>query len=518
MTDTDKPGAAGRRNFLRGSLAGGLLLPGGLLASDGATRSVPGRFNVRDFGATGTGRELDTKPLQAAIDACAAAGGGVVQAPAGTYLSGTLFLRSNFALVFEPGAVLRGSPNLADYPAVQPRIRSYTDTYVCQSLLYGEDVNNVAILGQGVLDGQGGLFKGQPYRARPYLIRLVNCANVEVAGIELRDSAMWVQHYLACSDLWLHGVTVRSVCNNNNDGIDIDSCERVRISDCDIDSGDDAVCLKSTTERPCCDVVVDNCVIRSKCNAVKLGTESVGGFRNISITNCAIHGAGLAGLALLSVDGGGLENVVVSNLAMRNVTAAIFLRLGNRARPAYEGAPEPGLRPFRGVMISSVQADGAGKLGSALAGLPGHLIEDVTLRDVAIRTAGGGPRGLPKRELPEKPESYPECNMFGILPAFGLYCRHVRGLRFDNVRLSVTAPEERPGLMCDDVDGVTLTGIESANTDPVLWFRNTRRALLVGNRAPEGNRVYLHAEGPGARDVQLAANDLTASQTPVETD
>jgi len=491
------------------------MLPGAALASDSAKQAVPGLFSVRDFGATGGGRQPDTKALQAAIDACASSGGGVVYLPEGRYLCGTIFLKSNISLVLATGSLLLGSANQADYPSVQPGLRSYTDVYVHQSLLYGENLDHVAILGNGTIDGQGAYFPGA-YRTRPYIIRLVNCTNVEVSGVHLKDSPMWVQHYLACSDVHLHGLTVRSVCNANNDGIDIDACERVLISDCNIVSGDDSIVLKSTTDRPCRDVTVSNCVLSSRSNALKLGTESVGGFQNITFSNCAIYDTRLSGIALETVDGAILENVNVSGITMRNVKSAIFLRLGSRARPAYEGAHQPGMGAFQNVLITNVQADGADKAGCAIGGLPGHPIEDVTLRDIRIGFAGGGTKQDASREALEAAEAYPEYNMFGTLPAFGFYCRHVRGLRFDQVQVSRENPDDRPALVCEDVDRLTVSGFESPNSDPLLVLRNVKRALLFGNRAPEGNRIYLRAEGSGTRNIQLTSNDLIGCEMPVE--
>ena len=495
------------------------MLPSAALASgsgSGSAKQVaPGLFSVRDFGATGEGRQPDTKALQAAINACAASGGGAVYFPPGKYLSGTIFLKSNISLVLETAAVLLGSANQADYPSVQPGLRSYTDVYVHQSLLYGENLDRVSILGHGTIDGQGAQFPGS-YRTRPYIIRMVNCTNVEVAGVHLKDSPMWVQHYLACSDVHLHGLTVRSVCNANNDGIDIDACERVLISDCNIVSGDDSIVLKSTTNRSCRDVTVSNCVLSSRCNAFKLGTESVGGFQNIAFSNCAIYDTRLSGIVLETVDGAILENVNVSGITMRNVKSALFLRLGNRARPAYEGAPRPGMGVLRNVLITNVQADGADKAGCAIAGLPGHPVEDVTLQDIRVRFAGGGTKQDANRVAPEAAEAYPEYNIFGTLPAFGFYCRHVRGLRFDRAQVSRETPDDRPALMCEDVDRLTVSGFESPNSDPLLVLRDTRRALLFGNRAPEGNRIYVRAEGSGTRNIQLASNDLIDCEMPVE--
>ena len=159
------------------------------------------------------------------------------------------------------------------------------------------------------------------------MIRMIQCSDVTVRDVTILDSPMWVQHYLACDDVLIDGITVRSHVANNNDGIDIDSCHRVRISNCDICSGDDALVLKATSDRACKDITVTNCVLSSYCNAFKLGTESNGGFHNIVLNNCSIYDTRLAAIALEMVDGGTLERVSVDNVVIQNAGTAIFMRL-----------------------------------------------------------------------------------------------------------------------------------------------------------------------------------------------
>ena len=242
--------------------------------------------NVLDHGAVGDGVRMNTTAIQSAVDACSKRGGAVFFPP-GAYLSGTIVLKSGVTLHLSPGSVLRGSTRLADYPSRVPAMRSYADNYTDKSLIYAENVHDVGIEGRGVIDGQGGAFKGD-YKLRPYTLRFIGCRNVWVSDVALRDSPMWVQHYLGCENVSIRGVEVRSRVNLNNDGIDIDSCERVRISDCDVWTGDDSIVLKSTTARPCKDVVITNCILSSLCNALKMGTESNGGFENTAISNCTI--------------------------------------------------------------------------------------------------------------------------------------------------------------------------------------------------------------------------------------
>jgi polygalacturonase len=417
----------------------------------GLLAASPQAVVIRDFGAAGNGRELDTVAIQTAIDACAKSGGGTVCFPPGTYRSGTLMLRSRVALYLSEGSCLQGSTELADYPVTVSGIRTYTDNYTDKSLIYAENLESVSILGSGKIDGSGAAFLGE-YKKRPYLMRFVNCRNVDVRDVTLKDSPMWVQHYLACEDVRISGIRVRSRVNGNNDGIDIDSCQRVRISDCDISSGDDGICLKSTYGQPCRDVVVSNCIVSSDSNGIKLGTETNGGFENIAVTNCTVYDTRLSGVALEIVDGGTLDGVVVSNIAMRNTDAAVFVRLGDRGRPFRTNGPRPGVGKLRHVVVQGIQATGVGKTGCVVSGLPGHPVEGLTLRDINVVSAGGGNAADAMRVVPEAADQYPEYSMFGVLPAHGLYARHVRGLVLENVRCTTVLPDARPGVVRDDVE------------------------------------------------------------------
>lgn len=487
-------------------------VPAGGLALGGAP------FNVRHFGASGDGIRLETQAIQKAIDACAQSGGGTVHFPAGTYLSGTLMLKSRVTLHLDAGAVLLGSPKLADYPSSIPQIRSYTDSYTEKSLLYGENIEDISLTGRGVIDGQGAAFKG-PYKVRPYLIRLVACRNVSVRDLTIRDSPMWVQHYLACDGVLIDGITVSSRCNANNDGIDIDGCQRVRIANCDISSGDDAIVLKSTLDRPCRDVVVSNCVISSRCNAFKLGTESNGGFENIAVSNCVMYDTQLAGIALELVDGGVLKGVTVSDITMRQVSSPIFIRLGNRARPFKEGMATPGIGSLRHISIRNVQATGANRVGCSITGIPEAIAQDISLDNLHLTFAGGGTANDAKRTVPEHPAKYPEYAMFGTLPAYGFYCRHAKGLRFSNVHLTSVDPDERPSLVGDDVEDLELFGWHAASTakaNPVIQLTDVRSALIHGCHAPRGVPAFLRVTGRASAGIKLAANEFSGAAKVLE--
>ena len=326
--------------------------------------TVSSHFDPHEYGATGDGKRPDTTAVQSAIDAAASVGGGCVYLHNGRFLCGALRLKSNVTLHIESGAVLLGSPQIEDFPEQPSAYPSRSsEIYTRRSLIFAEKAENVAIEGGGIIDGQGASaafhHPGMTEGDRPLLLRFSECRKVRVKDVTLRDSAMWVQNYLACENVLIDGITVASRVNVNNDGIDIDDCTNVRIANCNIWCGDDAICLKSTSPRGCRNVVVDNCTISTLCNAVKLGTDSTGGFENITITNCAVYDTGISGIALECVDGGTLERVVVSNMVMDKVGCAIFLRLGNRGRGMQQ--PVPG--KLRNIIISNVVATRVGGIG-----------------------------------------------------------------------------------------------------------------------------------------------------------
>jgi polygalacturonase len=437
-------------------------------------------YDVRDYGAKPDGKTLCTTSIQKAIDTCSQSGGGTVYLPSGTFLSGTIYFKSGVTLRIAAGCTLLGSTDLKNYPPTVQTFRSYTDNYTDKSLIYGENVENIAISGLGTIDGQGASFEG-PYKVRPYMIRFIQCRNVTVKDVTIKDSPMWVQHYLACDDVRITGITVRSLVNHNNDGIDIDSCQRVVISDCNINSGDDAIVLKSTSVRICRDVVVSNCILSSRCNALKMGTESNGGFQNIVITGCSIYDTRLAGVALEIVDGGSMDRVIVSNITMNKVGAPIFMRLGNRARPFKANMETPRIGVTRNITISNIEATGANPTGCAISGLPEAKIENVTLSNIRLSFEGGGTKADAEREIPEKPADYPEYSMFGKLSAYGLYCRHVKGLKLFNVQLQLEKPDQRHAVVFEDVEDALIDCLDaplSPDAGTMIHLNNVKNVFI----------------------------------------
>ena len=490
-------------------------------------------FDVRDYGARADGITLCTGPIQKAMDACAAAGGGTVVLAGGQFLSGTIHLRSHVTLRIEAGATLLGSTNIAHYPHNIPAIRSYADSYVKQSLIAGENLENVALVGRGLIDGQGESFKmkdrSRPYENRPYLIRFVNCRDVLVEGLRLQKSAMWMQHYLGCERLTMRGIRVWNFGNANNDGLDLDGCKDCTVSQCVFESDDDAITLKSTFERPCDSITISDCVARSHCNAIKMGTESNGGFKNITIANCVVtspshtnvtygRSRGMSGISLELVDGGQLERVAISNISIHGVNVPLFLRLGDRARPFKDGMEPPPTGTFQDVVINNIVATGVGKIGCSITGLPGHAIENVSLSNIALTFEGGGTRKLAEKEVAEHPKKYPECTMFGDLPAYGFYCRHVKGLRFSNIQLR-TAADLRHAMAFDDVENLTVDGLDAAfwpGGAAMLGFTQVRDALIRGCQPRAKGGAFLKLSGDKSCNVALIANDLGGVAKAVE--
>ncbi len=458
-----------------------------------------GSVNIIDHGAKGDGEFLNTKAIQAAIDQCHEKGGGTVYVPAGTYRTGTIILKSHVSLFLEAGTVILGSTDLKDYPEIYPAFRSYTDVnYVDKSLIYAEKAENISICGRGTIDGQGestvfDLPGRENYKKRPYLVRMVECHNVLITGISLINSPMWVQHYLACEDLVIEGIKVKSLVNHNNDGIDIDCCSRVRISNCDINSGDDAIVLKATAPRDCERITISNCILRSRCNAIKLGTESTGGFKDILVNNCVIYDTRLAALALEMVDGGTADRIQISNISANGAGGAIFIRLGNRARHHLdlgsgggkkyyfgenEKLDEVGMGEMKNISISNFICTGADSVGCSITGVPGFEVRNITLRDIHISFAGEGKGMYTIGEVPENESEYPEYQMFGKLPAYGIYTRHAMNVSFYNVRLDYGKEEQRPALVFDDVEGLVLDNLklkDPSGEGPSVDFKNTRK-------------------------------------------
>lgn len=431
-------------------------------------------YDITDYGAVSDTTRLSTAAVQKAIDSCNAAGGGTVSVPAGNYKIGSIVLRSNVTLNLENGATLYGSTDIADYRPMTTDYVSLRTNVPTIQLIYADNASNVAITGLGTIDGRGKAFPKLTWNdegiTRPHLLRLIRCSDVTVSGVTLKNSGCWMQHYLACDRVKIHGITVINRNNYNNDALDLDGCHNVTVSDMIADSDDDGITLKSTSPRLCEDITISNCVVSSHCNAIKLGTETNGGFRNIIVRGVVVKPSadqssryfglptGHSAISLEIVDGGTMSNVDIADITITGTESPIFIRLADRRRPYAENAPIDKVGSISGIRLHDILIDGAGPTGCSITGIEGHPVTDVQISDVTMRHAGGQP--VTAVPADEKIAEYPEATMWGILPAKGFWLNHTRNVTFRNVNVITDAPDERPLFVATDSPGLVTDTCE----------------------------------------------------------
>ncbi len=424
-------------------------------------------FCPEDFGSTPG--EKATQAIQRAIDQ-ASNGGGIVRLRHGDYVSGALVMRSRVCLEICAGARLLGSTNLADYPEHHARRLTVQDTSMGmhQSLIFAEGCEDIALRGPGEINGRGtpdhfpGNETAQGTPGRPFVLRAIDCRRITVQDLTLRDSPCWMQNYLNCEDLLIERVTVRNHANYNNDGMDIDGCRRVLIRNCDVRSGDDALCFKGAGQRELSDVLVENCSFLSACNAVKVGTDTQGDFRRVWVRSCRIGGlledpSGLkhpwcdSAVSLEMVDGGCLENILLTDLTIERAWSPFFMRLEDRGR-VKPGDPKPAAGTLRNAAILRVTGTDCGPRGSYFVGIPEKAIESICLHDIHIRQKASSRPALREQDIGELRGVYPDAHMIDALgdaPAYALWARHVHGLTLDAYEVTPEGDEARPALVAE---------------------------------------------------------------------
>ena len=460
-----------------------------------------GVWDVYSFGAKGDGKTLDTQALQKTIDACHQAGGGKVYLHSGQFLSGTIHLKSHVTLYVESGAVLLGSDSPSDYPVTPTLYPSVSGEYVIdRTLIYAEEAENIAIMGNGTIDGRGDDLESME-RPRPHIIHFRGCKRVKIRNVRLYNAAFWVQKYQSCDDLLIDGITVETRENKdieqarfidvpggrNTDGCNIVDCRNVRISNCNIDSGDDGIVFKSFSQQEgCYNITVTNCVITTNASGIKIGTESSGAFKDITVSNCAIYNTRGAAIGLMTVDGAIMERILVSGITLRNIKGtAIFLRIGNRAKVYRQDDKAPGMGQMKDILIRDVYGADIERYGCSITGVPGACPENIVLDNINLAFneretplwfegyEGRAVQQLDKNNVPELEDVYPRGEMFGKLPAYGFYVRHVRGIAFNNIHIQASKEEKRPPLMLADVEGFSMYNFWSNGTQ--LELENIER-------------------------------------------
>ncbi|WP_380787859.1 glycoside hydrolase family 28 protein [Sphingomonas sp. R86521] len=469
-------------------------------------------IDVRTHGARGDGKAIDSTAINAAIAAAASRpGGGTVLVPAGRYRCFSIRLRSRVTLSLAKGAVIEAAEGLGyDMPEdIEQLYQDFGHSHWRNSLIWGDDVQDVAIVGSGMIhgvgltrDGPGARWKAQTGE-RPLSMRGMSAqdigklepdaaamrgrGNKAIAlkngrNIHLSGFAMLKCGHFAILATGTQGLTIRDLSiDTDRDGIDLDCVRDVVVERCRVNTpNDDAIVVKASyalgRNVAAENIVVRNCAVSGfdlgtmldgmrgttqllapdrdrPTGRIKLGTESNGGYRNILIEDCSFTHC--RGLALETVDGGVMENVVARRLTMQDVTTApIFLRLGDRRR----GPTGTAIGAIRGVHLSQIVATGIDhRYAAGIAGLPDHPIEDVSLTDIRLSYRGGGTAGDAARRPEEHAAAYPEPSMFGVLPAWGLWMRQARGMRIDGLELSTTTPDARPPFVSEDVADVHVT-------------------------------------------------------------
>lgn len=494
------PGAIAQAS---GSAAGPAASPG---------QSV-GMLDVRSFGATGNGGTIDTPAINRAIEAASERGGGTVYFGAGQYLSYSIRLKSNVALYLDQGAVIlaadpppEGQPGGYDPPGPPQAWEAYQDyghNHWCNSLIWGEDLHDISIYGPGRIWGRGLVRNNDPQSKNPTnrrtegvgnkSISLKNCRNVQLRDFQILQGGWFGILATGIDNLLIDGLTI----DTNRDGMDIDSCRNVRIANCAVNSPwDDAIVPKSSYAlgfaRATENLAIVNCYVTGAYEVgsvidgswkrfdpsarvphtgrIKFGTESNGGFKNITVANCVFDGC--QGLALETVDGALLEDVTITNLTMRDIVSApLFLRLGSRLRGPAASTQTGTLR--RVIISNVVCSNAASQFGCIISGSPDHPIQDLHLHNIYIQHRGGGTKEQASVTPAEDAQKYPEPNMFGPMPSQGFYLRHVKNVSLSDIEIAALAEDARPAIILQNVDGADLFHIRTPAAAPVLEIHDS---------------------------------------------
>ncbi len=476
--------------------------------------------NILDYGAIGDETTLNTRAIQAAVDAAAQGGGGTVFIPAGRFLTGPIMLRSNITLCLDAGAVVLGSPSPADYSVVEGRWEGL-DQKTYAPLIGGDDLINVTINGRGTIDGQGSVWwnlhrQKKLAHPRPQLIRFMRCSNVLVEGITALNSPSWTINPVRCENLTVDKVTIINPPDSpNTDGINPDSCRNMRISNCYISVGDDCITIKSGKESegggrshllPSENITIANCTMAHGHGGVVIGSEMSGSVRRVVITNCVFTGTD-RGIRMKSRRGRGgvVEDIRVSNIIMDNVLCPLTMNLyyacgawGNKVNSDKRPHPVTEKTPcFRNIHINGITARNVTVTAAYLYGLAEMPLENITLQDVDISMALDAEGGFP--EMADEMEP---------MRRAGFFIRNIRGLALRHIRIE---HQIGPAVRLADAREVDISHFTAATPDAItsaFHFENVTDARIEGCRIPPGSPALLEVGGKASRHIHLANNNL----------
>lgn len=481
-------------------------------------------FNITAFGAIADGKTLCSNAFSAAIDAAVEAGGGTIYVPAGQYLTGPIVLKSNITLYVEAGAYIRFSQNVADYPLVMSRWEG-VDRLVYSPMIFGEDAENIAVIGRGVLDGQGDfwwkVFKEKSLEyPRPRLISFSRSNNILIEGIKLINSPAWTINPINCQNITVDKITIKNPADSpNTDGINPESCQNVHISNCHVDVGDDCITIKSGTEEcseriPCENITVTNCTMVHGHGGVVIGSEMSGGVRNVVISNCVFEGTD-RGIRLKSRRGrGGLvEDIRVTNVIMKNVIAPFVMGLyyfcgpGGKEEYVWDKNPRPVTEKtpiFRRMHFSNITAREVAASAGFLYGLPEMPIEDITFDNISVHLAKDAEPAVPAMMSFLEP-----------MAGQGFFCCNVKNITFNNVQVSGNTG---PGFKVESTDNVIFSrcSMEALAPDqPLIQMSKVTRGFVQGCQVPPEAPVFLKMQKMTPDDVEIAGNRARQDQIKV---
>ncbi|HTD93646.1 MAG TPA: glycosyl hydrolase family 28 protein [Chitinophagaceae bacterium] len=501
-------------------------------------------FDVREFGAAGDGKTDDAAAIQKAIDACAASKGGVVLLDKGSFLTSGIQFKSNVELHITASASILGSMDVSKYS----RDLKFNFKNIIRSLIYAEDCHNIAITGAGKIDGQGDLIKVDSDINRPDLIVLHGCKDVRIQDVFITNSKMFGVFILQCERVRIDGIKLENLRNSNNDGFDIDGSKDIFISNSNIHTIDDCIAFKASTRtNPCSNIVVTNCILSSRCAAIRVGPDALSDIENITVTNCIIRNTGLNGIKLQESMGAITRNMTFSNIVMENVKGPISIRLSGWSAGPYNeqwvsfndsnwqrgrmqnilfdniratvplliaDRPEFAVSPPGWTNITKLN------VGISITGTSKTRPQGITFSNIDITYHGGGTAAMAAiRNVPDLERDYPEMYMFGELPAYGLYMHHVSGVVLNNVQFHLENEDLRPAIVCDDVDDLELTGFKaegSKKAESLIRLQNSRNVFINGSRPLNNIGTFLRVEGAKTSDIRMSGNKLNLATKAVE--
>lgn len=436
--------------------------------------------DIRDYGAVGDGKTLATNVIQTCIDECSRAGGGTVLLDGGTFLSGTIYMKSGVTLELTASAVLLGSPDIADYGGDTHYNRYINEKNMDRCFIYAQDQENFCLKGAGEINGNTGAFPNEGSIYRPMMIRFLRCARIRVEGLRLFDAAAWTTAFLDSTYIWVRDVEIKNHRQYNGDGLNFDGSSHVFVSGCSITGTDDNLCLQAgSKDYPVENIHISNCEFTSVCAAIRIGLKSIGDIRNVAISNCTMKNVWKEGIKIECTEGGSIKDIAINNISMRNVSKPIYILLNNRFEPDRPGNSinmdhVPKIGTLKRIIISNVIAKDGPEMEKALyrfnkdvMGAPwfngirvdaeeNHKIEDLTLENIRYTSVGGVkksdipthyPKVLDQLTHPGEETSgnyYPDWSRTTFMDI-----RNVDGLYLANVAFRCRQADERPAYLIE---------------------------------------------------------------------